>query len=78
MELMGEFMKKLKEPLTNSIKSVLVPRFAGMLNHDEPIQAEIIDGYCFFIDVMEHLDQSLFNEIYLDIYKQMVDVFDDN
>ena len=56
MELVGEFMKKLKLPLTKSIEATLVPRFAGMLNIDEPIMAEIIDGYCFFIDVLEHLD----------------------
>ena len=76
MEISGEFMKHFKEPITASVKTHLVPHFAQLLNKVDPIDAEIIDACCFFIDVLENLSMEIFGELYLEVTKKFFELFD--
>lgn len=76
MEISGEFMKHYKEPVTEMIKTHLVPHFAILLNKADAIEPEIIDACCFFIDVLENLSMDIFNELYLDVTKKFFELFD--
>jgi len=78
MELSGRFMKVYKHQITGLVRKHLVKPFAKLLDKENKIESEIIDSCCFFIDILENLDDEIFNEFYLPIAKKFFTNWDEN
>jgi len=49
-----------------------------LIEKPSKISEETIDACCFFIDVLENLDDNIFNEFYLPISKEFFAIWDAN
>lgn len=78
MELAGKFMKIYKADLTDLVRKTLVKPFAKLLDKPNKIESEVIDSCCFFIDVLERLDDNIFNEYYIPLTKKFSEIWDIN
>lgn len=78
MELSGEYMKHFKDPISDAVKANLIPPMAKILEKENQIPSEIIDSACFFIDILDHLSQDLFNELYQDILQKFFTIWDNH
>ena len=78
MEVAGKFIKLYKYQLTPIVWKYLVKPFAALLDKKNKIESETIDSCCFFIDVLENLDDEIFNEYYLPISNNLFDIWDEN
>ena len=76
METVSELIKKFKAPISEAVKNHLMPRFAGMFTIDNPIEAELVDPCCFFIDVFENLDPALAQSCYMDVLAKYIQIWD--
>lgn len=64
MEISGKFMKLYKGEITPLVRKYLIKPFETLLYKQNKIQEETIDSCCFFIDVLENLDDQIFLEYY--------------
>lgn len=71
-------MKLYKGAVTPLVRAHLIKPFAKLLDKPNKIQEETIDACCFFIDVLENLDDEIFNEYYIPISKKFFQVWDEN
>jgi len=78
MEISGKFMKLYKGAITPLVKAHLIKPFAWLIEKPSKISEETIDACCFFIDVLENLDDNIFNEFYLPISKEFFAIWDAN
>lgn len=76
MEIAGKFMKLYKAELTPVVRGTLIKPFAKLLDKSNCIEAETIDACCFFIDVLENLDDNIFLEYYLPLTKKFCEIWD--
>jgi len=56
MELAGKFMKLYKSEITPLVRNHLIKPFSMLLEKQNKIESETVDACCFFIDILENLD----------------------
>lgn len=56
MELAGKFMKLFKSDVTQLVRTHLIKPFSKLLEKSNKIESETVDACCFFIDILENLD----------------------
>ncbi|CAI2376389.1 unnamed protein product [Moneuplotes crassus] len=76
MEVAGQYMRLFKADVTQIMKEKLFTLFVENMSKSENTEHEVIDGLCFLIDCCEFLSIEFFQEIYQDVVKKFVEIYE--